>query len=258
MIESMLRRHGRRGLGFTYRFAASVLKPPMTLITRRDWEGEHWLRQDYPPHDGVVIVANHLSWFDPITLAHILWNNGRPPRFLAKEALFDLPGFGALVRNMGQIPVFRETTNAADAVRAAVDAVHDGEAVVIYPEGTITRDPDLWPMTGRTGAARIALIGGAPVIPIAQWGPQEVMAPYAKEFNIFPPKVMRMRVGAPVDLDDLRSQGLSGDVLNEATRRIMDALTAELESIRGETAPEERVDYRKWRADNEQKERGTE
>lgn len=247
----MLKRHGTRGLGFAYRFAAFVLKPPMTVLTRRDWEGEHWLRETYPPHDGIVVVANHVSWFDPISLAHILWNNGRPPRFMAKEALFGAPGVGLIVRNAGQIPVYRETEIAADSVRAAIEAVHDGEAVVVYPEGTITRDPDLWPMTGRTGAARIALLGGVPVIPIAQWGPQEVMAPYAKEFKVLPRKVMHLSVGPPVDLDDLRGRELSAEVLSEATTRIMDSLTAQLAHIRGEEAPEERVDYRRWREENE-------
>lgn len=252
----MAKRHGTRGLGFSYRFAASVLKPPMTLLTRRRWDGEHWLRDSYPPDDGIVVVANHVSWFDPIALAHVLWNNGRPPRFLAKEAMFGVPFVGAIVRNAGQIPVYRETEIAADSVRAAIEAVHDGEAVVVYPEGTITRDPQLWPMTGRTGAARIALLADVPVIPIAQWGPQSVMGPYAMEFKILPLKTMQMKVGPPVDLDDLRGRELSADVLSEATNRIMDALTVQLESIRGEKAPSERIDYRQWRADNEKKAEG--
>ena len=128
-----------------------------------------------------------------------------------------------------------------------MDAVHDGEAVVVYPEGTITRDPDLWPMTGKTGAARIALLADVPVIPIAQWGAQDVMGPYAKEFKVFPPKTMQMRVGPPVDLDDFRGETLSSEVLVSATTRIMDAITGLLEDIRGEQAPAERLDYKVWR-----------
>jgi 1-acyl-sn-glycerol-3-phosphate acyltransferase len=247
MIRVMPKRHGTWSLGPAYRFAAFVLKPPMTFLTRRDWHGQRYLRDVYPPHDGIVVVSNHLSWFDPIALSHVLWDNGRPPRFLAKEALFHAPLVGPIVSNTGQIPVFRETEVAADSVKAAVEAIHDGEAVVVYPEGTITRDPDLWPMTGRTGAARIALLSGAPVIPIAQWGPQEVMAPYAREFKMIPPKTMHMRVGGPVPLDDLRDEPLSASVLQEATARIMDELTVLLEQIRGEKAPSERLDYREWR-----------
>ncbi len=240
-------RHGSRRLGPYFRFAAMVLKPPMTVFTKRDWHGQEWLRQDYPPTDGIVVVSNHLSWFDPIALCHILWNNGRPPRFLAKEKLFHVPGVGQIFNGAGQIPVLRETNNAAESVQAAVDAVHDGEAVIVYPEGTITRDPDLWPMSGKTGAARIALLADVPVIPIAQWGAQEVMGPYAKEFNVFPPKTMRMRVGPPVDLDEFRGKTLNGDVLVPATEKIMAAITTLLEEIRGEQAPAQRLDYKIWR-----------
>jgi 1-acyl-sn-glycerol-3-phosphate acyltransferase len=257
MIDTMLSRHGTRRLGASYRFAAMVLKPPMTVFTKRDWQGTDWLRRDYPPDDGIVVVANHISWFDPIPLAHILWNNGRPPRFLAKEAVFEVPFAGWIIGNAGQIPVFRETQNAADAVRAAVDAVHDGEAVVVYPEGTITRDPDLWPMKGKTGAARIALLGEAPVIPIAMWGPQDVMGPYAKEFKMIPPKTMRLRVGPPVELDDLRGQELTTAVLTQSTERIMDAITVLLEEIRGEPAPPQRLDFKTWR-EQQQKNRSEE
>jgi 1-acyl-sn-glycerol-3-phosphate acyltransferase len=247
MIGLMPPRHGSRRLGPYYRFAALVLKPPMTVLTKRDWYGAEWLRQDYPPTDGIVVVSNHLSWFDPIALSHILWNNGRPPRFLAKEKLFHLPGVGQIVNGAGQIPVLRETENAAESVQAAVDAVHDGEAVVVYPEGTITRDPDLWPMTGKTGAARIALQADVPVIPIAQWGAQKVMGPYAKEFKVFPPKTMEMRVGPPVDLEEFRGKPITSDVLAPATTRIMDAITGLLEEIRGQKAPAERLDYKVWR-----------
>ena len=250
MIGSMLSRHGPDHLGLSYRFAVSILQPPLTVFTRRDWHGTQWLRQDYPPSDGLVVVPNHLSWFDPLPIAHLLWDNGRPPRFLGKEAVFRVPLVGQLLTNCGQIPVYRETTEASDSVRAAIEAVQSGETVVVYPEGTITRDPDLWPMNGRTGAARIALLGGVPVVPVAQWGPQDVMRPYAKEFRVLPPKTMHMRVGPPVDLEDLRGRDITSEVLAEATNRIVDAVTEQLEQIRGESSPPERLDYRSWRAAN--------
>lgn len=250
MIGNMLSRHGPDRLGASFRFAVSLLKPPLTVLTRRDWQGTKWLRQDYPPSDGLVIVPNHLSWFDPLPVAHLLWDNGRPPRFLGKEAVFRVPVIGQLLHNCGQIPVYRETRVAADSVRAAVDAVKGGETVVVYSEGTITRDPDLWPMSGKTGAARIALMSGVPVVPVAQWGPQDVMRPYAKEFKVLPRKTMHMRVGPPVDLDDLRGRDIKAELLAEATERIMDAVTQQLEEVRGEPSPPERLDYRSWREAN--------
>ncbi|MEZ5119344.1 MAG: lysophospholipid acyltransferase family protein [Candidatus Nanopelagicales bacterium] len=246
----MLSRHGPEHLGLSFRFAVSVLKPPLTVFTRRDWQGSQWLRQEYPPHDGLVVATNHLSWFDPLPMAHLLWDNGRPPRFLGKEAVFKVPVVGQLLLNCGQIPVYRDTDGAADSVRAAVAAVEAGESVVVYPEGTITRDPELWPMSGKTGAARIALLGNVPVVPVAQWGPQRVMRPYVKEFNVLPPKTMHMRVGPPVDLDDLRGREIDADLLGEATERIMDAVTEQLEHIRGESSPPERLDFRSWREAN--------
>ena len=250
MIGLMLSRHGPEHLGLPFRFAVSVLKPPLTVFTRRDWQGSQWLRQEYPPSDGLVVATNHLSWFDPLPMAHLLWDNGRPPRFLGKEAVFKVPVVGQLLLDCGQIPVYRDSDGAADSVRAAVAAVKAGESVVVYPEGTITRDPELWPMSGKTGAARIALLGNVPVVPVAQWGPQRVMRPYVKEFNVLPPKTMHMRVGPPVDLDDLRGREIDAGLLAQATERIMDALTEQLEHIRGESSPPERLDFRSWREAN--------
>ncbi|HPE10892.1 MAG TPA: lysophospholipid acyltransferase family protein [Actinomycetota bacterium] len=246
----MLSRHGPEHLGLSFRFAVSVLKPPLTVFTRRDWQGSQWLRQEYPPSDGLVVATNHLSWFDPLPMAHLLWDNGRPPRFLGKESVFKVPLVGQLLLNCGQIPVYRDTDGAADSVRAAVAAVEAGEAVVVYPEGTITRDPELWPMSAKTGAARIALLGNVPVVPVAQWGPQRVMRPYVKEFNVLPPKTMHMRVGPPVDLDGLRGREINAALLAQATDRIMDAVTEQLEHIRGESSPPERLDFRSWREAN--------
>ena len=198
--------------------------------------------------EGVVVCPNHISWFDPLESAHFLYDNGRPPRYLGKEAVFRVPVMGRILHGAGQIPVYRETADAVNSVRAAVAAVRQGECVVVYPEGTISRDPGLWPMTGKTGAARIALATGAPVVPLALWGAQEVMGPYRRELRLLPRKVMRVTAGPPVDLDDLRGREVDAATLQEATARIMAAITVLLEGIRGEAAPAERFDLRAHRA----------
>lgn len=239
-----VKRHGSRPLSPIYRGAVVTLWPTLMLLTKRDWRGTENLRRDYPPDDGIVVAANHLSWFDPMALVHVLWDNGRSPRVLAKDALFRAPGVGHVLRGAGQIPVSRGTTDAAQSVAAAVAAVHEGETVVLYPEGTVTRDPDLWPMTGKTGAARIALMADAPVIPLAQWGPQEVMRPYTKEFRAWPRKTMHINIGEPVDLDDLRGRPISTKILEVATERIISEITRLLEELREEIAPAERLDYK--------------
>ncbi len=190
------------------------------------------------------MVANHISHLDPFTFAHFIYDNGRLPRYLAKAAVFDVPVGGKLVKNAGQIPVYRLTTDANQAFSAAVAAVNEGECVVVYPEGTISRDPDLWPMAGRTGAARIALTTGCPVIPIAQWGANHILAPYAKKPRLFPRKMITMKAGDPVDLEDLSGRPLTPEVLREATSRIMDAITALLDDIRDGHPPETRFDPR--------------
>ena len=246
-----MRRHGTWPISPIYRGAVVALWPTLKLVTKRDWRGTANLRRFYPPDDGVVIAANHLSWVDPLTLSHVLWDNGRSPRFLAKDALFHARGVGVVLRGANQIPVMRETESAAAAVNAAVHAVRDGESVVMYPEGTITRDEHLWPMTGRTGAARIALMADAPVIPIAQWGPQDIMRPYHKELHLWPRKTIHANVGAPVDLDDLRGEDITGEVLTEATDRIIGDITRLLEELRGRTAPKTRLNYRAWRTAQE-------
>jgi len=209
----------------------------MTWLTKQDWRGMENLNTD---DGGIIVAGNHISWFDPLVISHALWENDRPPRFLAKESVFRVPIVGSIIRSAGQIPVYRETREAIAAVRDAVTAVEAGECVVVYPEGTISKDPNLWPMVGKTGAARIALATGRPVIPMAQWGACEVMRPYRKEFKIFPRKTMHVWAGEPVDLSDLADRPLDHETLDIATDRIMQAMTELLEGIRGEQAPTER------------------
>ena len=112
-------------------------------------------------------------------------------------------------------------------------AVDHGECVVVYPEGTLTRDPDLWPMTGKTGAARIALATGAPLIPLGIWGPQEVLPPYERKFRILPRKTMHVLAGPPVDLSDLVDRGVDTETLRAATDRLMAAITGLVEQLAG-------------------------
>ena len=225
--------------GVPLRLVASVLRPTLIALTGRRWNGgEHIPGQGH----GVVVAPNHISDFDPLTCAHFLWDHGRIPRFLGKESLFRIPVLGRLITACGQIPVHRGTREAGTALAAATSAVEAGQCVIIYPEGTQTKDPRMWPMTGRSGAARVALQTGCPVVPLAQWGQHEVMHPITKKIRLFPRRTVHVRAGAPVDLDDLRGVPLSPAVLTEATDRIMDALTDEVAILRGETPPPTRFE----------------
>jgi 1-acyl-sn-glycerol-3-phosphate acyltransferase len=172
----------------------------------------------------------------------MLYNQKRPPHFLAKAGLFKAPVLGTLLRATRQIPVERSTAGANRSLQVAKEVVDAGGAIIIYPEGTLTRDPDLWPMKGHTGAARLALQTGAPVVPMAHWGAHEVFPRYAKRFHIFPRKTVRVLVGDPVDLSSFAGRPMDRATLSEATDVIMEAITGLLATLRGEEAPAERWD----------------
>lgn len=228
-----MRRHGR--IGFWYRLAVTVVKPLLLLFTKRDWHGA----DQVPQQGGVIIAANHVSTLDPLTIAHFLYDNGRLPRFLAKSTLFDVPFIGLVFRGAHQIPVRRGTSDAAAALTDAVDALHRGECVLIYPEGTATRDPKLWPMLARTGVARLALMSGAPVIPLAQWGAQQILPYPTLRPHLLPRATIRVLAGPPVDLSRWMGQEQSATVLREVTDAIMRRIADQLVELRGEPAPTE-------------------
>lgn len=216
------------------------MRPLLMGLTKRRWSGGENLVTDR----GCVVVSNHSSYADPLLVAHFLNDHGLTPSFLGKVEVFRIPVIGKLLLAARQIPVYRETGQAADAFRAAVAAVREGRCVVIYPEATLTRDPHLWPMRGKTGAARIALQTRCPVIPLAQWGAQDIMGPYETKPKLLPVKEIAITAGPAIDLGDLYDQPLTRPVLTEATDRIMAAITAQLEVIRGERAPATRFDPR--------------
>jgi 1-acyl-sn-glycerol-3-phosphate acyltransferase len=228
----------KRGWSFTV--AASILKPTLLSVTTREWvDGEK-----IPATGGCIVVVNHISHADPLVSAHFVYDHGRLPRYLAKSSLFRNRYLGSLLHAAGQIPVERLTAGAIGAYDAAVAALEAGECVIVYPEGTLTRDPDLWPMRGKSGAARLALATGVPVVPVGQWGAQHLLPPYSRRPHLFPPKRIVMKAGDPVPLDDLRAREATPAVVQQATDRIMAAIVAIVEDIRGEKAPAQRFDPR--------------
>ena len=224
-----------------YRAVARVVRPFLFATTRREWHGAEHL----PTDRGFIAAGNHMTTIDPLTFGHFLYDNKVVPRILAKASLFRVPLLGAVLRGTKQIPVYRDTVEAGKSLRAAVSAIEAGECVAVFPEGTLTRDPDLWPMVGKTGVARLALTTRAPVIPIAQWGAQNLLGRYKKLLKPIPRKKVTVVAGPPVDLSDLYDRPQDGPVLREATERVMAALTAMLAEIRGEDAPAERFDPRR-------------
>ncbi|MCU1669609.1 MAG: 1-acyl-sn-glycerol-3-phosphate acyltransferase [Blastococcus sp.] len=194
-----------------------------------------------PATGPVLVVANHVSVLDPIACGRLVFDNGRIPHFLAKESVFK--GFaGTLLRGAGQIPVKRFTADAHDALAAARADLEAGGLIVIYPEGSVTRDPDWWPMQPSTGVARLALTTDAVVVPVAQWGPQRVHDYHSKKLRLRLRAPADYLVGEPVDLtavrDELRAgRSLDARLLRDTSELIMSRVRDQLAELRGEPAP---------------------
>jgi 1-acyl-sn-glycerol-3-phosphate acyltransferase len=219
--------------GFWVRFAAGILRPATRVLGKRAYTG-----MDRIPREGpALLVFNHVSYLDPIYDAVAVYEAGRVPRFLAKNTLWNLPVVGTVLAGTAQIPVYRGTAEAGQSLRAAHQALRDGKVVAIYPEGTITRDPDGWPMNSRVGVARLALENDIPVIPIARWGTQAVYDHYGKRFRPFPRKPITIRVGEPIDLSAYRAGDKGSGNLRVTTEVIMSRVRDLLAEIRGEQAP---------------------
>jgi 1-acyl-sn-glycerol-3-phosphate acyltransferase len=200
-----------------YTFARIVVPPVIRFWVRLDCGG----LLNVPRQGPVIIAANHISYFDPLCLGVFVDSAGRQVRFLAKSELFERRLLGWVLRSAGQIPVHRETRDAARSLSDAVAAMRDGAAVVIYPEGTTTRNPDFSPMRAKSGVARLAALTGAPVVPVGIWGAQLLFArgklgPFRRGIRVV------LRAGPPLDLGLTPDSPL--DELNAARDRVMDAI----------------------------------
>lgn len=214
---------------------ASALLAPFTRL--------HYLNQELiPTHGGLIVTPNHVCSLDPMVIGHYLAYSGRWPHFLARANLFDIALLGGLLRAIDQIPVSRGSMSAVNSLRNAQERLEQGMAVIVYPEGTFTYDPDEWPMAGHTGAARLALATGAPVLPIGQWGANLVVPPrHKRPVRLLPRTDVTVAAGPPVELGDLTARGEHDrQAVFEATVRIMDAITAQVGLVRGLEPPEER------------------
>jgi 1-acyl-sn-glycerol-3-phosphate acyltransferase len=211
---------------------------PLSWIGKTTPTGAEYLRRP----GGVLLVMNHVSHLDPPVDAVFVHRNGRVPRFLAKESLFRTPVFKHLIGRAGSIPVYRASASAGDSLVAAKEALRGGKLVVIYPEGTITKDPEGWPMHARTGVARLALDcmeHDVPVVTAARWGTNKILNGYTKKFRPFPRKRIWFNVAATVDMAPYRDRKVNNELLREVTDMLMNRVREQLAEIREEQAPTE-------------------
>jgi 1-acyl-sn-glycerol-3-phosphate acyltransferase len=223
-----------RGSGFWFGLAIAVIWPFAMFGTRIGWRGGEHL----PRTGGALLAINHVSFSDPIFDVAFTISHGRMPRFLAKSELWDIPVVRSVLGKGGHIPVYRATSRAGDAYRDAIAALERGEIVAFYPEGTYTADPDGWPMRAMNGIGRIALVTGAPVIPVANWGTQDVLPPGTGLPRLLPRRKVTVAAGPPVDLSAWLGGPRTRTALNGATAAIMADVTKLVADIRGETPPE--------------------
>ena len=210
-----------------------VVRPLVPLLMKRDWRGQ----ENFPAKGGMILAANHLSYADVLALCLFTDGAGRYPVFLAKSSLFRIPVLGRIIRETGQLPVNRGQADAALVLKDAEHVIGDDDCVIFYPEATVTRDPDLWPMVAKTGVARLALVTGVPVVPVASWGAQDILPYGSIRPHLLPRKMVRILAGPPVDLSAFAGQPPTSQNLRAITDLIMADVTALLARLRGETPP---------------------
>jgi 1-acyl-sn-glycerol-3-phosphate acyltransferase len=219
---------------FVLALVAAVLIPIVRLLFRVEPKGIEKL----PRHGSYILVANHVTNMDALAMAYLVYVQlKRAPHFLAKEGLFRVPVIGAILRAAGQIPVYRSGHRNDTPLKAAHAYLEAGHTIAIFPEGTLTRSPELWPMRGKSGAIRLALETGVPVYPVGQWGSEQVLPQYGSKFRPGFWKPVRVLIGDEIDLNNFRKRQLNPDELNQATKIVMQAITELVEELRGEKAP---------------------
>ena len=179
----------------TYGLARAIVLPWFKFWFRCHFEG----LENIPKEGPALLAFNHIAFLDPFAAAYVVDKVGRRPRFLGKSELFQDKRIGWILRGAGQIEVKRGTREAPMALDHAVDALKRGEVIVVFPEGTITTDPDLNPMAAKTGISRMALQARVPITPCAVWGTANV---WPKDYrkHMWPPRQdILVRIGTPME-----------------------------------------------------------
>lgn len=204
----------------------SVLRPPITLWFSWRFEGMERIAKNGP----LLVACNHVSYFDPLAHGLMMVKVGRRPRFLAKKELYENPVVGSALRGMKHIQVERGTGSLAP-VKAATEALLEGECVLVYPEGTVTKNPDHSPMQGKTGIARLTLTSGVPVLPVAVWGSQRVWRRGGDRSLRFRRPIW-LKAGDSLDFSQFQAEADDPTTLRKVTDVVMDELAKLVEDLR--------------------------
>ncbi len=237
---------GRLG-AVLYAVAAAIVGAATALFSRLQVErqrGRRTLARKIPA-GGVIVISNHTSYADGVLLILAARRMGRSLRMLATAGVFRAPILGPLITKLGFIPVKRGTSQAAESLAPAIEALHAGEAVGMFPEGRLTRDERKWPERAKTGVVRLALASGAPIVPVAMEGSHQVVRGRfilpALIVNVVRRPKVAVRVGEPIDVRQLMSIGPTTDPTPDeirlATDQVMARLIVLVGELRGERSP---------------------
>lgn len=227
------KRPGGRELSLTLRFVAPLVRSASRLLFKEKFRN----RELIPATGPALLVINHVSVVDPLAVASYVWSAGRLPRFMIKDGVFKVPVVGAVMRHCKQIEVARGSANALKSIEDAVSILHEGGVVVVYPEGTVTRNASFWPMRSKTGVARIARAApNVPVITLSQWGAQDTWNYHTRKKDLFPRKKVTIVAHRELDLSAERALPES-ESFRLMTDRMMNDIAAGVGELRGETPP---------------------
>lgn len=214
----------------------AILYPICRLLGRPRYRGMEHINVPGP----LLIVGNHISHIDPIYSTVFIRKAGRVPHVLAKASLWKIPVVGRVLRGTEQIPVERGGGQGQAALSAAIESLTEGKAVLIYPDGTVTKDPDMWPMRPRPGVAALALSGDWTVVPMVHWGTQQVYRSYIGKgrFKPLPRKDIHVVAGPAIDLSGYRTgEAPDARAIRDVSYLLQGAVRDLLAQVRGEQPP---------------------
>lgn len=218
-----------------YKLVLDVCRPLVNAVTKRSWSGQ----ENFPQTGSFIVVLNHVTEMDALLVMHFIGDEGHAVRALAKDSLFKVPGLKQVLTKSGMVPVIRGSERSGEALEAAKKAIESGESIAIFPEGTLTKDPERWPMSFKTGAARLALATGVPVIPVAHWGGHQILHRFGNSIPRFWKRhPVQVVAGPAIDLADLPQDPADRQAVAEATRRMELTLLEMVAQLRGEPVPQ--------------------
>jgi 1-acyl-sn-glycerol-3-phosphate acyltransferase len=228
-----------------YHFVVWILRRLIELRIYRVEEGI----EKIPATGGLIVIAPHLDEFDALIAPEVITRAGRMPRIFAKADLWKIPVVKQAFDSGKLISVERDSKSAADSLLVAKEALENQEVVLIFPEGTCSRDPESWPMTCKTGAARLALQTGAPVVVIMQDGAQFLgktanrgvqWSSYFFHKKHTKRVIVYIKVYEPIDFSAVftdKVENPTDEQIMQVNFIIEDFLTSTIEENRGYTAP---------------------